>query len=262
MSDVPAVPASGGDGTDPLSVLLALQDLDTTISQLQHRRATMEERRQLAEVEATLTSMAKEVAELDRRHETLLARQAELEEQIGSVTARRQVLEDRMYADRGSAARDLQAMDAEIHQLTSRQGELEEVELTVMEEQEPVEADLARLADQRSQLETAADALRVAAAAADAVVAAELSTLEASRAVETARLPADLRERYDALRARLGGVGAARLVGNRCDGCHLELPSAEVDRIRHLPAGTVVTCDQCGRILVRVPGPAPGARSG
>lgn len=262
MSDAPAAPLPGEDGTDPLSVLLAVQDHDTTIAQLHHRRATMEERRHLVEVEAALASMAKEAAELDRRRQALLARQAELEEQIGAVTARRQALEDRMYADRGSAARDLQAMDAEIHQLTSRKAEMEEVELAVMEEQEPVEADLARLADQRSQLEAAADTLRVATAAADAVIAAELSTLEASRAVEATRLPADLRERYDALRARLGGVGAARLVGNRCDGCHLELPSAEVDRIRHLPAGTVVTCDQCGRILVRAPGPAPGARAG
>jgi hypothetical protein len=43
----------------------------------------------------------------------------------------------------------------------------------------------------------------------------------------------------------------ARLVGNHCDGCHLTLPSMELDRIRHLAEREVVTCDQCGRILVR-----------
>ena len=31
------------------------------------------------------------------------------------------------------------------------------------------------------------------------------------------------------LRAHLGGVGAARLVGDRCDGCHLTLPSVELE---------------------------------
>jgi hypothetical protein len=42
----------------------------------------------------------------------------------------------------------------------------------------------------------------------------------------------------------------ARLIGHHCDGCHLELSSAEVERIRHQGPDTIVTCDQCGRILV------------
>ena len=65
-----------------------------------------------------------------------------------------------------------------------------------------------------------------------------------------AGLPADLAERYERLRSHLGGVGAARLVGDRCDGCHLTLPSVEVERIHHLSADTFATCPQCDRILV------------
>jgi len=248
--------------SDPLSALLGVQDLDTAITQLRHRRDTMEEKRQLSEVEGAMARLAGESAALGARRQELQARQADLEEQIGGLTSRRQALEERMYADRNSAARDLQAMDDEIRHLTDRRAEIEEVELAVMEEQEPVDADLARLADERTQLESAAESLRAAVAAADSVLAAELSTLEASRSLEASRLPGDLFDRYEALRTRLGGVGAARLVGNRCDGCHLELPSAEVDRIRHLPPGEVVTCDQCGRILVRATGAAPTPAAG
>lgn len=254
---------------DSLVVLLRVQDLDTAISQLQHRGAMLAERQELDAVEATLATLAARVADLGTQRQALLARQAELEEQIGGLTARRKALEDRMYADRGSASRDLQAMDGEIHHLAQRRAEIEEVELAVMEEQEPIDADLARLADERSQLEAAAASLRTAAAAAEAVVDTEIATLESSRGVEAARLPTDLGDRYEVLRGRLGGIGAARLVGNRCDGCHLELPSAEVDRIRHQPPGTVVTCDQCGRILVRAAAPAgatgpraPGSTTG
>ena len=50
---------------------------------------------------------------------------------------------------------------------------------------------------------------------------------------------------------RFDGVAVARLVGSHCDGCHLTLPAMELDRIRHLPEGELVTCEQCGRILVR-----------
>jgi len=250
--------AAGGPGgsEDPLAVLLRVQDLDTAITQLQHRRINLAERLELDKAEATLATLAARATDLGARQHELLARQAEMEGQIAALMERRRVLEERMYAARGSASRDLQAMDDEIHHLTQRRAEIEEVELEAMEEQEPIDAELAQLAGERSRLETAIGSLRSAVAAAEGVLAVELSTLESSRALEAARLPAALAERYELLRNRLGGVGAARLEGNRCEGCHLELPSAEVDRIRHLPPGMVVTCDQCGRILVRESRPA------
>ena len=66
-----------------------------------------------------------------------------------------------------------------------------------------------------------------------------------------AGVPPELLARYEALRAKLGGTGAARVVGGSCGGCHLVLPSMEVDRIKKAPPDAVITCDQCGRILVR-----------
>ena len=63
-------------------------------------------------------------------------------------------------------------------------------------------------------------------------------------------VPQPLLTAYDRLRSRLGGVAVARLVGGRCDGCHLSLPAMELDRIRHQSAGSLETCEQCGRILV------------
>ena len=79
---------------------------------------------------------------------------------------------------------------------------------------------------------------------------AELATATAARSAEAALLPAPLADRYEALRSRLKGTGAARLIGHRCDGCHLELSSGEVERILGTTPDSVVTCDQCGRILV------------
>ena len=54
-----------------------------------------------------------------------------------------------------------------------------------------------------------------------------------ARRTQAARLPEALARRYEDLRSRLGGIGAARLVDDRCDGCHLTLPSVEIDRIKH-----------------------------
>jgi predicted nucleic acid-binding Zn-ribbon protein len=83
-----------------------------------------------------------------------------------------------------------------------------------------------------------------------AEIDAELAAAVRKRAAEAEHLPSALSDRYEKLRARLRGTGAARLIGNHCDGCHLELSSVEVEKIRAMPPGEVATCEQCGRILV------------
>jgi hypothetical protein len=88
-------------------------------------------------------------------------------------------------------------------------------------------------------------------AANEAGIDAEIETELAARAVQASVLPADLVARYEKIRDHLGGVGAARLIENHCGGCHLVMPSMEVERIRRLPPDQIATCDQCGRILVR-----------
>ena len=78
------------------------------------------------------------------------------------------------------------------------------------------------------------------------------STRRTNPTTAAAELPTALADRYETLRTRLKGTGAARLIRSRCDGCHLELSSGEVERIRGLPHDEVATCEQCGRILVPV----------
>jgi predicted nucleic acid-binding Zn-ribbon protein len=244
---------AGAGGRDPLTVLLAVQDLDIAIAQHEHRKAALPERRELDEVQATVAARRRSEAELDGQRQELATRLNHLEEQSAAVVARRKTLEDRMYGARGAAGRDLAAIESEVAQLAGRLHQLEDDELVVLEEQEPLDAELGRLQADLAGLATRAAELSGAVAEAAAEIDAELVELRERRAAEATLLPEPLATRYEGLRARLGGVGAARLVGDRCDGCHLTLPSVEVDRIRHLPPDAVATCDQCGRILVRQP---------
>jgi predicted nucleic acid-binding Zn-ribbon protein len=236
---------------DPFERLLELQDLDTHLSQLQHRRATLPSRAELVASQAALADLDRRSAVVGAQRDTLAARQAVLEEEIAAVNRRRSAIEERMYGARGTAARDLQAMDEEVKHLADRRRDLEDHELTLMEEQEPVDAELAELADRRLPVVAAIASLTATVAEEESAIDAELAEQATRRRVVAAALPDDLAARYETLRTRLKGMGAARLVGNHCDGCHLELPSVEIDRIRHLPPDAVVTCDQCGRILVR-----------
>ncbi len=236
--------------TDALARLLTVQDLDTSIIQLQHRHDALAETTGLAAVEAELAGLDRERAEVAARRAALAATQKDLEEQIAGISGRRGTIEQRMYAATSSSSRDLQAMNDEVRHLTERRGELEELELVAMLDQDGVDAELAALRERMAPLEARAAELREQLSHDEVEIDAELASAVGSRAAEAALLPTALSERYETLRARLKGTGAARLIRNHCDGCHLELSSVEVEKIRSLPPGEVATCEQCGRILV------------
>jgi predicted nucleic acid-binding Zn-ribbon protein len=230
--------------------LLVVQDLDTLLNQLAHRRVVLAERSGLNGLEAELESLGREQATLLEQLAVLASTQKELEEQIAALNERSGGIEKRMYAARGSSTRDLQAMDEEVRHLNQRRSELEDEELVAMVDQEPIDAALASLATRSAPIEEKVNVLRGEVAVGQAEIDAELVTAAATRATEAALLPEALATRYESLRTRLKGTGAARLIGHRCDGCHLELSSAEVERIRATTPDSIVTCDQCGRILV------------
>ncbi len=235
---------------EPFDTLLKVQDLDTTIDQLRRRKETLPAREALTAATAERAALEADVTELRGLVTDLAGRQAALEDQIAQTATRRHNLEARMESGAVSDPRDLQAVDHEVHHLADRQSQFEDAELELVAEQEPLDEALAANVASAAALDVRAGELRAEIDEAEAAIDAEVASAGRERADLAAGLPEELSARYESLRAKLGGVGAARLVGDHCDGCHLTLPSVEVDRIRHLPADQFATCDQCGRILV------------
>ncbi len=245
------VPGSDEPSPSMFETLMELQDRDTVLDQLHFRRQHLPERARAAQARSELAAVETSIAEVSETLAGLRDRQAALEREIDGVTERVRTIEKRMYGGEVSASRDLEAMAHEVESLTKHRSHLEDQEIQVMEEIEPVEALAAALGDRREQGASLAARIDEELASAEEVVGAEIRQEEQARAAIAARLPDALVGRYEKLRARLDGIGAARLVHGSCTGCHLELPSAELDRVRHAPADGVLTCDQCGRILVR-----------
>jgi uncharacterized protein len=250
----PTGDADGAAAEAPRSIfdhLLEVQDHDTAVDQLRHRRSSLPEQAQLVDVEARLAALEARAAELQVGRDELGLRQGALEEQIEASRTRQGELERRMYAGQVTAARDLQAMDEEVKHLRRHISELEDREIEIMEELEPIDGELESADRDRAALREDRDRLRRAIADAVEKIDADVTAQSAARLTAAAAVPADLLARYERLRTILSGTGAARLVGGSCGGCHLSLPAMEVDRIRKAPPDEVITCDQCGRILVR-----------
>jgi predicted nucleic acid-binding Zn-ribbon protein len=241
----------GRAGPPPgLEQLLALQELDVRLDRLRHRRAHLDERAALEALTGRLEALDVEQRRVAEERSALLARESELESETAAVVARAAAIEDRARGGAASSYRDQEAMAQEVEALGRRRAELESLELSVLEQGEPLEAELARIAEARGRLEPELEAARSALAEAEAEVDAEAAGALARRRELAGIVPAELLAEYERLRARLGGVGVARLDRGRCSGCHLALPATEVDRLRHAPAGELAHCEQCGRILV------------
>jgi predicted nucleic acid-binding Zn-ribbon protein len=234
-----------------LEAVLQVQDLDTALDQHRHRRATLPEREALAALDRQLQALAQVTAEVSARRDEVAARQDGLEGELNATRARITDINRRLYGGMVSATRELTAMAAEVEHLEVRSSDLEDRVIDVMEQREPLDDEVVDL-DRRRQL-ALDERARITAqlAASEAAVDGEISELVQQRAGAAASVPPDLLKTYEGLRNQLDGVGAARLVGPSCMGCHLMLPATELDRIRRAPADAVFFCDQCGRILVR-----------
>lgn len=256
MTDVGPTEAADPTVTDeaaPLNALerlLVVQEHDTTGDQLRHRLVALPERSELEATIARIRSLEIEEAGVTERRGVVERDMARLEAEVEAIEARMKETDAKLYGGAVSAARELQALQDELKSLKRRQTTLEDSELELMEMAEPLDADLTRLAGERSAADDEATRLTVALAEAEVAIADELATVEAERMAAVKEVDPALLAEYERLRGQLSGIAVARLVGKSCGGCHLGLSAVEVDRIRKTPPGDIVHCEECGRILV------------
>lgn len=230
--------------------LLAVQDIDLATDRLRHRREHLSERAEIDAISVALRGVEGDLALAERDLKLAETSEAEAEAELATYEGRAQAVERRLYSGEVSAARDLQAMAADLESVRERASHLEDRVLELLEEREPLEARVTSLAAELSELSERRAGLEVALGAAEQEVDDELAAVTGPRAEMAAKVPPTLVASYERLRRRLGGVGVARVVGSHCDGCHLTLSAMELEAIRHLRDDEVATCEQCSRILV------------
>jgi predicted nucleic acid-binding Zn-ribbon protein len=169
---------------------------------------------------------------------------------VEQVKARRARDQQRLDSGVGNP-KDLERLQHELVSLDRRVSELEDAELEVMERLETAQAALTDVRSRMQQVATAGRELTATREDRLAALQAEAEKVTRERSDAVAGLPTDLLALYERLRGQRGGVGAAHLRARRCEGCSLELDSAELARIAGQGSDEVVHCEECGRILVR-----------
>ena len=183
-----------------------------------------------------LAELAARVAEAQEQRDKLASQQLTLDQRSEAVGARIATIEQRLRSGRAGSYRDEQAMGEEVASLAHQRREIEDQELEVMEALEPLDQELAALDGATPRRRGAGSGPRAARHGrgrdrrGGSCWSAQLGTSWLPRVAP------ELVASYERLRAKLGGIGAAHLVGGACSGCHLQLPAGELHRLRHVDA--------------------------
>lgn len=231
-------------------MLMQVQDLDLHADQLTHQIEHHPIRIEQRGIEAQRAKLAVRRAEIEAVASPHRIRQGELEREIAAIDTRIVTIDQRMRSLASGSFRDQEAMAAEVASLANRKRELEDAELEAMEALEPIDEELDQLGADDQFLENDAAKKGVALSLAVGELEVSLRELRQQRPMLASLLSPPLLDEYERLRAKLGGIGAARVVRGACSGCNLSLSASEIDHLRHAPVGSVPHCEQCGRILV------------
>ncbi|TMQ90949.1 hypothetical protein ETD83_33155 [Actinomadura soli] len=233
--------------------LLDLQDLDSSLDRLAHRRRTLPELAEIERLEGRLTGLRDAIVAAETEVGDLEREQKKAEQDVDQVRTRADRDQKRLDSGQVASAKDLGSLQAEIESLQRRQSDLEEVVLEIMERTEEAEGKVAALRADQSAAQDELSGLSGRRDASLREIDEEAGTTSAARTAVAKDVPDDLLALYEKLRGQFGGVGAAKLFRGACQGCHLALNTVDLNRIRGAAEDEVVRCEECRRILIRTP---------
>lgn len=231
--------------------LLAVQELDTRLDQLGHQRVALPQIAQRRDVAARIATIDASIEQAETTLRAIRSAQREAEDHAALLDDKWKEIQDSLYDGSVTSHKELESLQEELVNLAARREAFEDQALEQMELAEPIEADLARLGDDRSAAQAALEQVEAELTVATAELDVQIEAVGAERAAQAADVDDELLLLYDSLRQGLGGIAVARLSGSRCEGCHLAIPSAQLEGLRRAPEDDVVNCPECGRILVR-----------
>lgn len=230
------------------ALLLELQALDTRLQQLGHRATTLPELATIAALSTDRESLRAAVAERSGAWEDAQLELKRTEADVAVVEARVSRDKDRLQSS--ASVKDVAALEQELAALATRQSDLEDIELAVME---TVEERAASLAAGRADLEALEQRITEATASRDAALAElnhEKERAIVRRAELAARVPDELLALYDKQRTRYG-IGASHLRGGVSSASGVALNSSDMVTVRSAAPDDVLLCPDSNAILVR-----------
>jgi predicted nucleic acid-binding Zn-ribbon protein len=229
--------------------LLRLQAIDTKAQQVEHQAKALAQHAEIAALTAQANAAKQGIAAQAGERDDVRTELGRIESDVDVVEKR--IARDTDRLQHTSSVKDVQAFETELTALRKRLGDLEEIELAVMERLEERETAIGSAEAER-------DALLAKISEAEAARDEQLidlnrllGDLKRDREAIGSAVEPDLMALYEKRRVAGHGNAAALLRARTCSGCTMTLTGSDLAAVRQAPADEVVFCPDCGAILVR-----------
>lgn len=233
---------------DQGAALLDLQETDLSIlraekrlDEMPEKRAILETRKKIREVEQLRVSAQELVGRLQRevtRHE----------DECSTVNEKLEAEQAKFMSGEVKNPKELTHISREMDALKRRLDKLEMEEIALMERVEKATGQVGKVDAALKQLAAKEAAVVSTFKSQGSELTKEIEKLKSHRETILPGVDADLLAKYESSREGRGGIGVGRLDGDKCTACHMELPS---ERVASLKAGPPVSmCPGCRRLIV------------
>jgi predicted nucleic acid-binding Zn-ribbon protein len=233
------------------SLTLELQLLDNEIMQANTKLKSLPEIEQLLHIDKRIVTATDELATVKAEADQIALELRRGEVDVETVTDR--IKKDEARLSSGNATpKELEQLQHEVGTLRKRQEALEEIELEIMVRSEAITARTNTLTTDLASLETLKAEINQRLTAASNEINTVIRNKQSDRQKVVGKIEKPLIDLYEKIRGASGGVAAAALVGNKCNGCNLAINAVEMERIKSLAKDELLRCEECRRILVRI----------
>jgi len=224
--------------------LLRFQDIDQEQQRLNQR---------LAEIEAMLhdtvsiTDAQRNAEKAARTANAARKAQKDVEFELQRTQTELQQTEQRLYSGSVTNSRQLEDLQAKSQSLRKWVAKLEDDLLETMVAREEADETDTKLSAQLKHLATKRATLEQNLAAERAVLQTRVQTLQEEAARVQERVPPAILDSYHYLTSRTGGIPVARMQGEICSMCGVEVLKPTQRKVK---TGEEAYCDGCRRLLV------------
>lgn len=230
-----------------LADLYRLQEIDLTWEKVYRRLVKLNK---LMGGSEELKKVKEQVADTEESLQDWQAKQQDAELEARSLTTRIDDTEKRLMSGQVSNPKELESLQASAEALRRQKSNIEDRGVEALLKVEELSDQLAEQKSEMDQLESEWQSNQEALQEEVQQRKKEYVYLKRLREELTESLDADLLERYEHLRKRKHGIAIARLEGDTCGACHVQVPTGVIGTVvRNSDNDELVLCPACGRIL-------------
>jgi predicted nucleic acid-binding Zn-ribbon protein len=227
-----------------MSLLRELQAIDSYIDRLRQELNQLDSGER---IRAKLEQTRQRMEDIKQRYEASYTAAAEQERRLQELDERIRRAEAELYSGRITNPRELQLMQQEIENAKKTRDELDLQMLQLWETLENMKRDIDASERDLRQIERFYEAHMEDYRQRKAALEGEIAFNEQEREKLAQQIDPEVRQRYQTLRERLGGIAVAVVEQKACSVCHTLLTPYTLKRLETEEA--LITCESCGRLL-------------